>query len=135
MRSRYDALSGLGRTAEADVALNALAEKDKSPDIARLLYNAGANAMNNKERDKSRAYLQKALEVDPNLYQAHSALAEIAIGDKNYDEAVKELDLVIGLAPRNFKAFERKIEVLKAAGKADAAAAVEKQLATLKAGA
>ena len=94
-----------------------------------------ARGVNNKERYKSRAYLQKALEVDPNLYQAHSALAEIAIGDKNYDEAVKELDLVIGLAPRNFKAFERKIEVLKAAGKADAAAAVEKQLATLKAGA
>lgn len=143
MRSRYDSLSGLGRGADADAALTALAEKDKSPDVARLLYNAGANAMNNKDREKSRDYLQKALAVDPNLYQAHSALAEIAIGDasaapaaekaKFYDEAVKELDLVIGIAPRNFRAFERKIEVLKAAGKADAAAAVEKQLAALKA--
>jgi tetratricopeptide (TPR) repeat protein len=132
LRSRYDALSGLGRAADAEAALGALAEKDRSPDIARLLYNAGATAMNNKEREKSRAYLQQALTIDPNLYQAHSALAEIAIGDKNYDEAVRELDLVIGIAPRNFKAYERKIEVLKAAGKTADADAAEKALAALK---
>ena len=133
LRSRYDALDGLGRAEEAEAALAALAEKDKSSDVARLLYNAGAVAMNAKDHDKARAYLEKALAVDPNLYQAHAALAEVAIGEKQYDEAVKQLDLVLGLAPRNFKAMERKIEVLNAAGKSAEAEKVAKELAEKKA--
>jgi Tfp pilus assembly protein PilF len=129
MRSRYDALTGLGKTAEADAVLTELAAREKSPDVARLLYNAGAHAMSAKEHDRSRTLLTEALAIDPNLYQAHAGLAELAIADKNYAEAVKQLDLVIGIAPRNFKAYERKIEVLKADKKLKEAADVEAELA------
>lgn len=132
LRSRYDALSGLEKVAEADAALAELAAKDRSPDVARLLYNAGAQAVNAKNPEKASSLFNEALAIDPNLYQAHAALAEMAIADKNYAEAVKELDKVIAIAPRNFKAFERKIEVLKADSKAAEAAEVEKALAALK---
>jgi tetratricopeptide (TPR) repeat protein len=133
LRSRYDALEALGRAEDAERALYALAEKERTPDVARLLYNAGAHAMSAKQNDKSKAYLNKAVELDPNLHQGHAGLAELAIADKNYAEAVRQLDLAIGIAPRNFKAFERKIEVLKADNKAKEAAAVEAELAKRKA--
>lgn len=134
LRSRYDALLGLGNSPEADAALADLAAKDRTPDTAKLLYNAGAQAVNAKAPDRARALFVEALAVDPKLYQAHAALAEIAIADKRYGDAVAALDQVLLLAPRNFKAFERKIEVLKADGKTAEADAAAKELAALKAG-
>ncbi len=133
LRSRYDALKALERDDESIAALRDLAAKDPSPEVARLLYNAGAHAMAAKQNDRSRELLNEAIALDAGLYQAHAGLAELAIADKNFAEAVKQLDLAIGLAPRNFKAYERKIEVLKADGKAKEAAAVEAELAKKKA--
>jgi tetratricopeptide (TPR) repeat protein len=134
LRDRYEALSALGRTADAEAALYALAAHEKSSDVAKLLFNAGADAWNAKDAAAARKHFEAALATDPKLYQAHVALSEIHIAEKKYDDAVVALDAAIAVAPRNFKAYERKIEVLKAAGKAAEAAEVEKALAALKAG-
>lgn len=134
LRSRYDALVGLGDKPRADAVLTELAAKDRTPDVARLLYNAGAQAGNAKDVEGARMRFQEALAIDPTLHQAHSALAELAIKEKKYPEAVAELDLAIAAAPRNFKAYDRKIEVQKAMGDKAGAEATEKALAALKAG-
>jgi tetratricopeptide (TPR) repeat protein len=134
LRSRYDALSGLGDKPRADAVLTELAAKDRTPDVARLLYNAGAQAGNAKDIEGARMRFQEALAIDPTLHQAHSALAELAIKEKKYPEAIAELDLAITAAPRNFKAYDRKIEVQKAMGDKAGAEATEKALAALKAG-
>jgi tetratricopeptide (TPR) repeat protein len=134
LRSRYEAFTGSGDKPKADAALSELAAKDRTPDVARLLYNAGAQAGNAKEVEVARARFLEALAIDPTLHQAHSALAELAIKEKKYPEAIAEIDLAIAAAPRNFKAYERKIEVLKAMGDKAAVEATEKKLAALKAG-
>ncbi|MEO7973084.1 MAG: hypothetical protein ABIU84_05810 [Thermoanaerobaculia bacterium] len=134
LRSRYDAFSGLGDMAKSDVALSELAAKERTPDVARLLYNAGAQAGNAKEVEVARARFHEALAIDPTLHQAHSALAELAINEKKYPDAIVEIDLAIAAAPRNFKAYERRIEVQKAMGDKAGAEATEKKLAALKAG-
>ena len=134
LRSRYEALTGLGDKPGADAALTTLAAKDRTPEVAKLLYNAGAQAGNAKEVEVARARFNEALAIDPTLHQAHSALAELAIKEKKYPEAVAELDKAIAAAPRNFKAYERKIEVLKVMGDKAGAEAAEKALAALKAG-
>ena len=126
LRSRYDALTGLGDKPGADAVLTELAAKDRTPDVARLLYNAGALAGNAKEIEVARARFEEALAIDPTLHQAHSALAELAIKEKKYPEAIAEIDLAIAVAPRNFKAYERKIEVQKAMGDKAGAEATEK---------
>ena len=133
LRSRYDALIALGRKEEAATALDALVEQVKTPDTARLLFNRGVDAMKVPDTTLAKASFQRALTVDPKLHQAHSALAEVAIGEKNYTGALVELDQVLAIAPRNFKAWERKVEVLKAAGKTKEAAEAEKALAAAKA--
>jgi tetratricopeptide (TPR) repeat protein len=133
LRSRYDALVALGRKPEASSALDALAAQVKTPDVARLLFNRGADQMKVPDLPAARASFEAALTVDPTLHQAHSALAELAIGEKNYDAALAALDRALAIAPRNFKAWERKVEVLKAAGKTQEAAAEEKRLVEAKA--
>ncbi len=134
LRSRYDALVGSGDKATADAVLTELAAKDRTPDIARLLYNAGAIAGNAQEVALARARFNEALAIDPTLHQAHSALAELAIKEKDYPGAIAAIDLAIAAAPRNFKAYDRKIEVQKAMGDKAGAEATEKKLAALKAG-
>lgn len=134
LRSRYEAFTGLGDKAKAEAALTELAAKERTPEVARLLYNSGAQAGNAKEVEVARARFQEALAIDPTLHQAHSALAELAIKEKNYPAAVSEIDLAIAAAPRNFKAYERKIEVQKAMGDQAGADATAKKLAALKAG-
>jgi len=140
LNGRFEALSVLGRTAEAEAALAVLAEKVRTPATAVLLYNAGAQASNSKDPDKaklietSRRYFRLALDINPNLYQAHNGLAELAIREEKFEDAVTELSKVVELSPRNFKAYERRIEVLKKIGDKDRVAAAEQELAKLKAG-
>jgi tetratricopeptide (TPR) repeat protein len=134
LRDRYEALVALGRKEESETALHALAERDRSPEVAKLLYNAGADAWNAKNSELARKHFDEALLIDPKLYQAHLALAEIHVAEKKWDEAVVDLDRALAITPRNFKAQERRIEILKAAGKTAEAAEAEKALAALKAG-
>jgi tetratricopeptide (TPR) repeat protein len=132
LRTRYEALAALGRAADADAALTALYEKDKTPDTARLLFNAGAEAANGGKSEAARLRLGQALELDPKLWQAHTALAELAIREERLPDAVAALDRAIEISPRNFKAWERKVEVLRAMGKAEEADAAAARLAELK---
>ena len=134
LRDRYEALTGLGRPEDAAAALDALAAKDQSPETAKFLFNAGAAAWNDKDGATARKRFEQALACDPKLWQAHQAMAEIHIDAKEWDLAIAEIDKELALTPRNFKAFERKIAVLKAAGKAAEAEAVEKELAALRGG-
>lgn len=132
LRTRYEALVALRRAEEAEAALGTLYEKDKTPDTARLLFNAGAEAGNAGRSEQARLRLGQALELDPKLWQAHTALAELAIREERLPDAVAALDRAIEISPRNFKAWERKVEVLRAMGKAEEADAAAAKLAELK---
>lgn len=133
LRSRYEALAGLGRGDDADAALTALVAADPSAELSRLLFNAGAAAANTGQPERARRRLAEALERDPQLWQAHSALAELAVREKDLELALAELDRALAIAPRQTRVWERKVEVLRALGRADDAAAAEQQLAALRA--
>lgn len=133
LRSRHDALAGLQRVDEADAALTALAAKDTSLELSRLLFNAGAAAANAGQPERARLRLNEALARDPSLWQAHSALAELAVRAQDLEGALAELDRALAVAPRQVRVWERKVEVLRALGRADEAAAAEARLAELRA--
>ena len=138
LKTRYEALGLLGRAAEAEAALAVLAEKVPTPSTAIYLYNAGAQTSNSKDLDKakqievSRRYFQQALAINPNLYQAHTGLAELSIREDKLEDAVTELSKAIEISPRNFKAYDRRIEVLKKIGDKERIAAAEQELAKKK---
>ena len=105
---------------------------DHAASTACLLFNAGALASNAKDVVRAQQRLEQALVLDPSLHQAHSALAELRIGEQDFEAALAELDKVLALAPRNFRAFERKIEVLRALGRTADADALAEQLTALR---
>lgn len=131
LRARPEALTGLGRKEEADAALDRLAAVDKSPDGARILFNAGADAWQTKNAELATRRFEQAIAANPTLHQAHTALAEVKIGGKDLAGALVELDKALELAPKEAKIWRRKIEVLKALGRSEDAAAAEQTLASL----
>ncbi len=133
LRIRFEALDKLGRADEAAAALDVLVAKAPSAETAVIAFNQGAQATNHGDLAAARRRFDQALALNPSLYQAHSALAELHVRDKDYAAALAELEKAQALAPRNTRILERKIEVLRALGKKEEAAAAEKQLADLKA--
>jgi len=131
LRARPEALAGLGRKEEADAALDRLAEVDRSPEGARILFNAGADAWQTKNAELAARRFEQALAANPGLYQAHTALAEVKIGGEDLAGALAELDKALALAPKEARIWRRKIEVLKVLGRGDEAAAAEASLAAL----
>lgn len=126
LRLRHDALIGSKRIDEAESTLDALLEHDDAPELFRRLYNSGADAANRGDDVLARRRFGQALERNPELWQAHSALAEVAISQQDYDAALAALDAALVIAPGQKKLERRRIEVLRAAGRgeeADAAAA------------
>lgn len=134
LRAQYDALQRLDRTEEADQALTALAAKDSATNLAPLLFNAGANAGNAGDVERARSRFRQALERDPSLWQAHTALAELEVREQDLDQALRELDEALAIAPREKSVWQRKIELLKALGRVADAEAAERQLAALGTG-
>jgi len=145
LRNRFDALLALGRRDDADAALDALIEHVKTNETAVLSFNRGVEEMRDEHLEAAQSRFDQALEIDPTLHQACSALAELHIGkaEKLEDadqkkaelgQAIAALDRAIEITPRNFNAWERKIEVLKAMGRADEAAEAERHLAELRGG-
>lgn len=134
LRARYEALDQLGRREEALETLERLIPLDPSTETARICYNVGAAAWNEKEAPRARKWFERALSLDPKLYQAHVALAEMAIAEQKYAEALASLDRVLELTPRNFRVHERKIELLRAMGRTEDAEAASRKLEELRRG-
>lgn len=123
LRIRHDALVHLRRFDEAESTLDALIEVDPSRELARRLFNSGADAANREDDELARRRFRKALERDPTLWQAHSALAEVAISEQDYDAALASLDAALELSPGEKKLARRRVDVLRAAGREEEAAA------------
>ena len=131
LRARPDALTGLGRKEEAEAALDQLAMADKTPDGARILFNAGAGAWSAKDGALATRRFEQALAADPKLYQAHAALAEVKIDAKDLEGALAALDRAIEIAPTQAKLWRRKVAVLEALGRTADADAAKRKLAEL----
>lgn len=131
LRARYDSLAAK-KDAGADAALEALAAAAPSTETATLMFNAGVSAMTATNYELAEKRFRGAVAMDPKLSMGHVALAELRIRDKKYEEAVTELDAAIAASPRNFKAYERKIDVLKAINDPKRVKAAEEALAAAK---
>ncbi len=132
LRTRYDAMTALGRDTDAAAALDALVAHTSGNDTARLAFNAGAVAANQGHLDEARKRFGQALALTPTLWQAHAALAELSVRDKKYEDAVAELDKALAAQPKNVGLLQRKVEVLEALGDAARVASAQKALADAK---
>jgi tetratricopeptide (TPR) repeat protein len=115
LKDRYDAYKGLlsearaakdaAKVKEYDAktrqALDALATAVPGRDTAIRIFNEGAEASREKRAADAEASFKHAIEVDPTLENAYSALSDIYIAKKQYNEALALADQLAKADPQN----------------------------------
>ncbi len=133
LKVRFDAQKALGDKAKTDAALDALIAVDKTRETAVRAYNLGAESSRAGDRDGAIGYLKKAIEVDPTLDQAYTALGQVYIVKKSYKEAAAAVEPLLARDAVNLEALTIRFEALKAAGDKEGAKAAEAAMKTAQA--
>ncbi len=115
-RLLYEANRGTGDHAEAEKALAALSRLDKEGDSSRFVYNEGVEALRAGDSAAAKERFSKALELNPNLTAALSALARIHIRAGEFTAAGELAERLVALEPDNAKALMMAFDAHKAAG-------------------
>ncbi len=122
-RVLYEVYKARGQTQEAAAALKALSALDTG-DSAALVFNEAVDAFNVGDVATAKARFEEALQVNPQLKPALSALAGIYIRGQSYAEAAEAAEKLLALEPGNVKALQIRHDAYRRlgdAGKAEAA--------------
>jgi hypothetical protein len=92
-------LAAMGQKAEADQAK----EKALSLGNAQQLYGYGRQLQHEGKQQEAFAVFKRAAAKDPSNWLSHAGLARIAVGEGNYPEATKQMQLALASAPDNQK--------------------------------
>jgi tetratricopeptide (TPR) repeat protein len=99
----YNGLAALyntmGRLDEAAAASVKAQELQGGPGDATSAYNAGAIMMNAGKIEEAQAQFKRAIELDPNLAEAHFQLGMTYINSGDVGEAIKLLEHYLAIAP------------------------------------
>lgn len=101
----YDGLAALyNSTNRLDLAADAAARAMELHGAggggdATSAYNTGAIMMNSGKVTEARAQFQRAIQLDPNMAEAHFQLGMTYINEGNVGEAIKSLEQYLSLAP------------------------------------
>jgi tetratricopeptide (TPR) repeat protein len=115
LKDRYDAYKGLlseakvaknaakieEYNAKAKQAMDALVAAAPGRETAVRLFNEGAEATREKRAADAEAAFRRAIQVDPTLENAYSALSDLAIVKKNYDESLALADQLAKADPQS----------------------------------
>jgi tetratricopeptide (TPR) repeat protein len=93
-------LKAMGKGSESEQA------KDKALTLANAqqLYGYGRQLQREKKQDEAFKVFKMAAAKDPNNWLSHAGLARVACGEGNYDEAMKQMQAALQVAPDNGKA-------------------------------
>lgn len=123
MRVLYDIFKQRGDDAAAQEMLEQLKTAEGGTDTAVRIFNEGADAARLGDLDSARSRFEEALEVDPELAPAHSALARIYLLQGEYDRVIAAADAALDLDPGMTSVLKYKYEAYRQKG--DTAAALE----------
>jgi tetratricopeptide (TPR) repeat protein len=92
-------LKAMGKDSESEQA------KDKALSLANVqqLYGYGRQLQREKKQDEAFKVYKMASAKDPNNWLSHAGLARVACGEGNYDEATKQMQAALQVAPDNGK--------------------------------
>ncbi|MCP4204834.1 MAG: tetratricopeptide repeat protein [bacterium] len=119
--ARYDALLELGRTDEAEAALERMILAVPGPPTAVRLFNRAATALRENNMEKAIPDLKRALEMDPDLAVARSALATAHLIRKEYQPAAENAEFLRDLKPDDAAALSILYEAYRGLGDAEKA--------------
>ncbi len=104
---RFENLMTKARIEEAmGNASEAKAERDKALSLANAqqLYGYGRQLQKDKKQEEAFAVFKKGADKYPDNWLSHAGLARIAVGDGNYQDATKQMQLALAGAPDGSKA-------------------------------
>jgi tetratricopeptide (TPR) repeat protein len=137
LRNRYDAYNEGGEKEKAEAALKDFLAGAPGHDAAVRVFNLGATASRADDMDAAAARFRQALEIDPTLEQAYSALQGIHLSKKQYKEAAEVAEKHLAVNPNSLEAMTVRAEAYRGLGDktkaAEAQAAMEAAQATMNA--
>ena len=122
-RIRYLAQLELGRDGASET-LDRLAELDRSPQTAVLLFNDGVAAQRAGDPQRALARYELATRIDPTFVKAHSALAFLHMALKNYEAALASSERALELDPKEVRGTSVRYNTFIAMGRNDEARAM-----------
>lgn len=117
----FDAHSVLGNDEEAEQYLAQLTEGGAG-NLAPRYFNAAVAALNAGQYEAAAEKFRKALEFDPNLVDAHSALSVALIRQEKYEESLAAAEKTLELDPANARARRMRYQALRFLGRDEEAA-------------
>lgn len=112
----YECYQALGNTDEASKEAKVLAEIDKSTDSVAIVFNEGVTAYRIGDKKTAKENFQRALEMDPNLTAALSALAIVYLQEQSWTEAAEMAERLLAIEPDNQKALRMRWDAYREAG-------------------
>jgi len=113
---RLDALIALGRSEEAAALMAELLAAVPGPDLARRLFNLGAETQRRGDEEDAIGWMEKAVAADPGFIEAWSALASLRLGAGRHQAAIDAADRVLAVRSGDVEALTVQYEAHKALG-------------------
>jgi len=124
----YDAYAALGNTEKAEQYLADLQET--GIDTSARLFNTGVAALNVGDYETASKKFRAALEENPELTPAYSALSVVLVGQEKLEEALQAADAALQREPDNARALRMRYQSLRLLGRLDEAAEAFQKLDT-----
>ena len=104
-RLAYEVYRQLGDDALAEQALKDMQGTEMAPKMAVQTYNEAVSALNRGEEDGAIERFEEALQLNPDLAQAHAALASLYYNRERYPDAMASVEKLLALEPENVQAL------------------------------
>ncbi|MDH3744174.1 MAG: tetratricopeptide repeat protein [Acidobacteriota bacterium] len=127
----YDAHKALGNADEAAAALEALKRLDTGEGTAAMIYNEGVGALKRGNDAGAAELFREALEMNPDLVPAMSALGGIYMNEGKFAEALSLADRIEAVEPDNPMASRLHFDAYSALGEKEKAQEAFERLADL----
>lgn len=115
----YECYQALGNKEEAAKEAKVLAEIDKSTDAVAIVFNEGVTAYRVGDKKTAKENFLRALEMDPNLTAALSALTIVYLQEGSWTEAAEMSERLLAIEPDNKKALRMRWDAYREAGNAE----------------
>ncbi len=108
-----DAYEGAGQVEKASAVVDRLVAEHPGPQAAARVFNQGVAAVGASDLPRARERFGLALELNPDLYQAHVNLAHIHRAFEDWSAALTAVDAFLERDPEHVRALALRYEVLR----------------------
>ena len=124
LRVSYDAYRALGERDKAASAAQALKATEEGAAAAAILYNDGTDAYSAGDLDTALGKFQEAATLDPSLAQAHYAIANMQLRDRNFAAAATAAGNGLKVKPEDRKLLAAAYDAYSGLGEVEKARAI-----------